>query len=146
MRTIRRSIFTLGDKMGTLDPRRSIFTIGDKVVVSAAVERISEALKGAEVPEPEQSGRLLVSQVLGRTSPTGYRQFQDQVLEPADLQELNRMVSCRLARVPVQYIAGTWDFRQITLKVRPPVFIPRPETEQLVQIVLDRIDTTKPLR
>lgn len=29
-----------------------------------------------------------------------------------------------------------WDFRDITLKMRPPVFIPRPETEELVEIVL----------
>ena len=34
-----------------------------------------------------------------------------------------------LLRVPVQYIIGEWDFRHLTLKMRPPVFIPRPETE-----------------
>lgn len=32
-------------------------------------------------------------------------------------------------RVPVQYIIGEWDFRDLVLKMRPPVFIPRPETE-----------------
>lgn len=32
-------------------------------------------------------------------------------------------------RVPVQYIIGEWDFRYLTLKMMPPVFIPRPETE-----------------
>ncbi|KPP78045.1 hypothetical protein Z043_102500 [Scleropages formosus] len=31
--------------------------------------------------------------------------------------------------MPVQYIIEEWDFRDITLKMRPPVFIPRPETE-----------------
>ena len=32
-------------------------------------------------------------------------------------------------RVPVQYIVGEWDFRNLTLSLRPPVLIPRPETE-----------------
>ena len=41
--------------------------------------------------------------------------------------------------MPVQYILGDWDFHFITLKMQPPVFIPRPETEQLVEMALDRI-------
>lgn len=32
-------------------------------------------------------------------------------------------------RVPVQYIIGEWDFRYLTLAMKQPVFIPRPETE-----------------
>ena len=31
--------------------------------------------------------------------------------------------------MPVQYVIGEWDFRDLTLDLRPPVFIPRPETE-----------------
>ncbi|XP_064466825.1 MTRF1L release factor glutamine methyltransferase-like isoform X2 [Ornithodoros turicata] len=38
--------------------------------------------------------------------------------------------------LPLQYVLEEWDFHQITLKMRPPVFIPRPETEELVDIVL----------
>ena len=34
-----------------------------------------------------------------------------------------------VCRVPVQYIIGEWDFRNVTLLMRPPVFIPEPETE-----------------
>lgn len=40
-------------------------------------------------------------------------------------------------RMPVQYIVGEWDFYNITLKMRPPVFIPRPETECLVEKALE---------
>ena len=42
--------------------------------------------------------------------------------------------------MPVQYIVKTWDFREITLAMKPPVFIPRPETEQLVSLVLKKCD------
>ncbi|NXS09027.1 HEMK1 methyltransferase, partial [Neodrepanis coruscans] len=40
-------------------------------------------------------------------------------------------------RMPVQYVLGEWDFQDLTLKIRPPVFIPRPETEDLVSLVVE---------
>lgn len=36
----------------------------------------------------------------------------------------------------MQYLVGDWDFHHITLHVRAPVLIPRPETEELVELVL----------
>merc|ERR1712232_1032096 len=43
-------------------------------------------------------------------------------------------VSRRAQREPVQYIVGTWPFHPLPkeLVLRPPVLIPRPETEELV--------------
>lgn len=41
--------------------------------------------------------------------------------------------------MPLQYILGEWDFHHITLKLVPPVFIPRPETEQLVELAIERL-------
>lgn len=38
--------------------------------------------------------------------------------------------------MPVQYIIGEWEFRDMRLKMIPPVFIPRPETEELVALGL----------
>lgn len=38
---------------------------------------------------------------------------------------------------PLQYVLGEWDFRRLTLTVDPRALIPRPETEQLVDLVLD---------
>ena len=42
------------------------------------------------------------------------------------------MAESRLSRMPIQYILGEWDFLELTLKMKAPVFIPRPETEDLV--------------
>lgn len=42
--------------------------------------------------------------------------------------------------MPVQYLIGQWDFRDITLKLEPPIFIPRPETEILVEFLIKRIN------
>ncbi|KAF6312899.1 HemK methyltransferase family member 1 [Rhinolophus ferrumequinum] len=41
--------------------------------------------------------------------------------------------------MPVQYILGEWDFQGLSLKMAPPVFIPRPETEELVEWVLEEV-------
>lgn len=43
--------------------------------------------------------------------------------------------------MPIQYVIREWDFRNLTLEMRPPVFIPRPETEQLVDLVLTELNT-----
>ena len=45
--------------------------------------------------------------------------------------------------MPVQYIIGEWDFRDITLKLVPPVFIPRPESEMLVHYVLKALNSSE---
>lgn len=39
----------------------------------------------------------------------------------------------------MQYILGEWDFQGLNLKMAPPVFIPRPETEELVEWVLEEV-------
>ncbi|KAE8611931.1 hypothetical protein XENTR_v10012639 [Xenopus tropicalis] len=54
----------------------------------------------------------------------------------AQLRHIESMAQQRLKRVPIQYVIGEWDFLDITLQMRPPVFIPRPETEELVGLVL----------
>ncbi|XP_057623978.1 MTRF1L release factor glutamine methyltransferase isoform X4 [Chionomys nivalis] len=42
-------------------------------------------------------------------------------------------------QMPVQYILGEWDFQGLNLKMEPPVFIPRPETEELVEWILEEV-------
>lgn len=40
---------------------------------------------------------------------------------------------------PLQYVLGTWQFRTLELVVDPRVLIPRPETEQVVDVALDEL-------
>jgi hypothetical protein len=95
--------------------------------VCAAVERLEAVLRVAGVPEPELSSRYLVSQAVGGQRVGDYLRGggAQRRLSEAEAGELGRLVNCRLARMPLQYIAGNWDFRGITLLTRPPVFIPR---------------------
>src|SRR5262249_2378613 len=57
-------------------------------------------------------------------------------LEPQELTRLEHWVARRLAGEPIQYITGRAAFRELDLTVTPDVLVPRPETEILVEQVL----------
>ena len=46
------------------------------------------------------------------------------------------MATRRLAGEPLQYVLGSWAFRTVELQVDPRALIPRPETEQVVEVAL----------
>jgi len=110
--------------------------------VSALLEKTRARFENLSIPEPELSSKHILSHVLGSSKPSGFVNYLNESLSGEQMKEFERMVNCRVARVPVQYIVGSWDFREISLQVRPPVFIPRPETEQLVELVLDHLRTS----
>jgi release factor glutamine methyltransferase len=60
--------------------------------------------------------------------------------ESASADELSRQVEAlvarRMAGEPLQYVLGRWPFRSLELTVDPRVLIPRPETEQVVEVAL----------
>lgn len=60
-------------------------------------------------------------------------------LRPADLDWLQAACARRQQREPLQHILGTQPFRYLDLLVNRHVLIPRPETETLVQRVLDAV-------
>lgn len=56
------------------------------------------------------------------------------------------MIARRLRHEPVQYITGQQEFFGLPLKVTPATLIPRPETEHLVEAVLERLPADRPVR
>jgi release factor glutamine methyltransferase len=57
----------------------------------------------------------------------------------ADREAFRQAAERLAAHEPVQYVCGRTPFRSLVLTVTPDVLIPRPETEQLVQLALDRM-------
>lgn len=55
--------------------------------------------------------------------------------------QFNTLLERRLAKEPVAYLLGEWEFWSLTLKVTPDTLIPRPDTEVLVEQALQRIPT-----
>ncbi|XP_054450783.1 MTRF1L release factor glutamine methyltransferase isoform X3 [Pteronotus mesoamericanus] len=90
------------------------------------------------IPEARESSEYIMAHVLGAKTFQSLRPaLRRQPLTPGQLQCIQELSSRRLQRVPVQYILGEWDFQGLNLKMAPPVFIPRPETESRV-IAVDK--------
>ncbi|XP_019957242.1 LOW QUALITY PROTEIN: MTRF1L release factor glutamine methyltransferase [Paralichthys olivaceus] len=95
------------------------------------------------VTEPEQSSHYIIAHLFGAKTIESVEQRKlTEFLSREDTEQIWKLCTRRLSRMPVQYVIEEWDFRDLTLKMRPPVFIPRPETEELVELVLIDLETT----
>ena len=69
--------------------------------------------------------------------------------EPATVRgvaRLDAMVGRRIDGEPIQYVLGHWSFRHLDLLVDRRVLIPRPETEQVVEVALRSFDGVRARR
>lgn len=78
----------------------------------------------------------LLSQVTGK-SITLLKAFPETVLSPAERERFETLSHRYRAGEPLAYILGEQGFWSMTLKVTPDVLIPRPDTECLVEAVLE---------
>jgi release factor glutamine methyltransferase len=74
----------------------------------------------------------------GRSSVSAASRPDEPVSPSASLLAEN-LVARRLAGEPLQYVLGAWSFRTLELAVDRRVLIPRPETEQLVEVALSEL-------
>lgn len=84
---------------------------------------------------PRLAAEWLLSEACGLTRVQLYMDY-DRPLSAEEREVLRGYVTRRGQGEPLQYIAGEAPFRYLTLKVRPGVLIPRPETEVLVSEAL----------
>jgi release factor glutamine methyltransferase len=61
------------------------------------------------------------------------------VAGPPDVEAARTLAARRRAGEPLQYVLGHWAFRSLDLLVDQRVLIPRPETEQVVEVALGEI-------
>jgi release factor glutamine methyltransferase len=104
--------------------------------LAEAVREATAVLAAAGVPSPRVDAELLAEHLLG----VGLGRLRALLLgdSPAPLG-YTELVAERAQRIPLQHITGVAHFRYLELAVGPGVFIPRPETESVVQLVIDRL-------
>ena len=107
-----------------------------KTSIKSLINASISELRRAGVDSPRTDVLALLEYQLER-SKTWILSHQDEPVNDSDLIEYNSMLSRRMNREPLAYILGKRDFYGLEFKVNPSVLIPRPETEALVEHVLD---------
>ena len=106
--------------------------------LSEALALASEKLSTAGVPSPQADATWLLCHILDTDrSDLLTRITFDQDLSSEQLEAFLVALARREKREPLQHITGKAAFRSLELSVGPGVFIPRPETEQVVQYAID---------
>jgi release factor glutamine methyltransferase len=92
--------------------------------------------KGVAESQARLDAEHLLAHALATTRLQLYLQF-DRPLTPGELERYKPLLLRRANREPLQYILGRGAFRELDLRVDPRVLVPRPETEELVEAVLE---------
>jgi len=87
------------------------------------------------VDAPKRSAELLLGKVLGLDRLQLYLQH-DRPLSDEERAAMRTLTQRRGKGEPVAHLLGSWSFRGLELEVSSAVLIPRPETEELVDLVL----------
>jgi len=101
------------------------------------VRRAGDYLDRHDVQSPVPTAELLLASVLHTDRAGLYARSEG--LSTAEAKAFGRVLCRRCAGVPLQHLTGRQGFRRLELVVRPGVFIPRPETEILVEAALEAI-------
>jgi release factor glutamine methyltransferase len=97
------------------------------VATRALVEELTAVVGGAS-----HEARFIVDEVL----PVAPGVARPAMAAPGPATAARAMAVRRATGEPLQYIFGHWPFRRLDLRVDPRVLIPRPETEQVVEVAL----------
>ena len=101
------------------------------------VLRASEGwLEKRGVEAPKRSAELLLGHVLGVDRLQLYLEH-DRPLDEQERASMRKLLVRRGEGEPVAHLLGSWGFRALDLEVGPAVLIPRPETEELVDVALE---------
>lgn len=105
-----------------------------EMLLADAVKSATAALAAAGVPSPAVDAQLLAAHLLGVSRGEVAAMLFGTAVAPAGYDAL---IARRAAREPLQHITGVAHFRYLELAVGKGVFVPRPETESVVQLGID---------
>jgi len=103
-------------------------------VIAKSIEYLDK--KGIE--SPRANAEILLANILNCKRLELYLMY-DKPLRDSELNIYREDLKRRSNYEPVQYITGSVEFYALELKVTPAVLIPRPETEILVEVIIDSV-------
>ena len=110
----------------------------ETIDVRTALKRGIVELRDANVPSYTLAAELLLLHVLGRDRAWLYA-HPEEVIPGNDAHRFLSLIRRRAEGEPTQYITGKQEFWGMEFEVTPDVLIPRPETEHVIEVALDRL-------
>ena len=110
----------------------------EHVDVRTALKRGIAELRDANVPSYTLAAELLLLHVLGRDRAWLYA-HPEEAIPGLDAHRFLSLILRRAEGEPTQYITGKQEFWGLDFEVNPDVLIPRPETEHVIEVALDRL-------
>ena len=108
------------------------------VDVRSALKQGLAQLRAAEVPSFTLAAELLLLHVLDRDRTWLYAHPEEQ-LSAAESERFFALIARRANGEPTQHLTGKQEFWGLEFEVTSDVLIPRPETEHLIEVALDRL-------
>jgi len=106
--------------------------------IRAALKEGITRLRAANVASHTLAAELLLMHALGRDRTWLYTHAEEP-LDPAAAENYFVLVARRAAGEPTQYLTSKQEFWGLEFEVTPAVLIPRPETEHVVEVALERL-------
>jgi release factor glutamine methyltransferase len=106
--------------------------------VRTALKQGIHLLREARVPSYTLAAELLLLHV-ARRDRTWLYAHPEELLDPQILESYFALLRRRAAGEPTQHLTGKQEFWGLEFEVTPDVLIPRPETEHLIEVALDRL-------
>ncbi|HKW61785.1 MAG TPA: HemK/PrmC family methyltransferase [Candidatus Acidoferrum sp.] len=106
--------------------------------VRSALREGFARLRSAGVPSHTLAAELLLMHALGRDRTWIYAHPEEEI-SAADAEKFFAVISRRANGEPTQHLTGKQEFWGLEFEVTPDVLIPRPETEHVVEVALDRL-------
>ncbi len=99
-------------------------------------QSLARSLRAHDVPTPERDARLLICHACG-LSHERFAAYPEHRVGRAELERIRRYRDRRCAREPVSRIMGLREFWGLEFELGPHILDPRPDTETIVQTVLE---------